>query len=173
MNNFLYLSAILFLLSFSCRKQTIQLPSKTTIGANTMGFLTDGKVFTARGECDYSVGLNLQSNCVEADFDINNPQLLRIYGRNDYFDQNQPGKLFLLLEMDSSRTRPVKIISINFWMGELQQEILYTLDTLQKNELNMSPTINGNGFYGTFTLYLKNTAGKSKVLYDGRFDIAL
>jgi hypothetical protein len=149
------------------------LPSKTNTGANTMGFLTDGKVFTARGECNYNVGLNLQSNCVEADFDIYNPQLLRLYGRNDYFDQNQPGKLFFLLEMDTSRARPVKIIGVNFWMGELQQEILYTLDTLQKNELNINPTINRNGFYGTFTLYLKNTTGKSKVLYNGRFDIAL
>lgn len=173
MNNSIYLSAILILLSYSCRKQSIQLPAKTNTGANTMGFFAEEKAFTARGQCDYSVGLNLQTNCVEADFDTYNPQLLRLYGRNDYFDQNHPGKLFLLLEMDSSRTRAVKLNKANFWMGDLQHEQLYTLDSLQKNEINIGQTINGNGFYGTFTLYLKSAAGESKVLSGGRFDIAL
>ena len=138
-----------------------------------MGFLTDGKAFTAKGECNYNVGLNLQSNCVEADFDIYNPQLLRLYGRNDYFDQNQPGKLFFLLEMDTSRARPVKIIGVNFWMGGITAGNTLHIGYASKNELNINPTINRNGFYGTFTLYLKNTTGKSKVLYNGRFDIAL
>jgi hypothetical protein len=148
------------------------LPKKTAQGANTIGCIVDNTPFIARDPCDYSVGLNLQSNCLTGEFDYYDSTIFRIFSRNDYFINNQKAKLYILIQMDSSQTKFIKLLSASFTIENLQGEDAYKLDTLQNNEFTINNALNGTVFYGLFTLYLKSNTGQMKVLKDGRFDIA-
>jgi hypothetical protein len=168
-----HLITILLLIITSCNKEKAEgLPKKTAQGANTFGCIIDNNPFIARDRCDYSVGLNLQSNCVEGEFDYYDRNTFRIFSRNDYFINNQEAKVYILVQMDSSQTKLVKLLSARFIIEDLQGDNSYSLDTLQNNEFKINNALNRAVYYGTFTLHLKNNTGQMKVLRDGRFDVA-
>jgi hypothetical protein len=126
-----HLIIILLLTVASCNKEKTEiLPEKTSQGANTLGCKVDNNPFIARGRCDYNVGLNLQSNCVEGEFDYYDSNTFRIFSRNDYFINDQKAKVYIFVQMDSSQTNLVKLLSARFILEDLQGDKSYSLDTL-------------------------------------------
>ncbi len=166
MNYFLLILSLVFF--SSCKKEKgEQLPDKTAIGAYTFGCLIDNDVFAARGRCDYSVGFNFQTNCVESEIDYYGLHLLRIYSRNDYWINNHKVKIYIQVQLDSSETKFVKLVQASL---NIEGYDPYSLDTLQNNVFTLEVALNRTVFYGTFTLYLKNKNGQMKILRNGRFD---
>ena len=166
--------SILFLLALvsSCMKERgVQLPEKTSRGAYTFGCMIDNDVFVARERCSYSVGLNLQTQCVTSSIDYYRQHILFIESRDDYWVNNQKIKIRFKVQLDSIEIKFIKLLSANLEIVNAQVVNSYSLDTLQNNAFTLDDALNRTVFYGTFTLYLKNNTGQMKILRDGRFDI--
>jgi hypothetical protein len=150
---------ILSLFGFSCEKDSLndKLPPATTIGASTMAFLVDGKVWIANSDDFkvYKTGARYESSS----------ELMYIYGVNHPLSR-------LEIKLKNSKKGMYQ-----FTTEDAIKYILYDnpspfyLDIADSSNSLTITRYDGGIISGTFSFNLKSSDGSTVSITSGRFDI--
>lgn len=156
---FLSIASMVCLFGFSCEKDVRKdnLPSATTIGASTMGFLVDGKVWVAKSD-DFKVYKT------EAQYESSSG-LMYIYGVN-----HPLSRLEMKLKSPKSGIHQFTTEDGVKYIKYDNSAPFFLNITDPSNSITIT-RYDGKVISGTFSFKLKSSDGATVSITSGRFDI--